>query len=364
MEEIREVGNASSSSSQPEAVSSAHSPLNKTAVNPNESHGSTAAPLPALTTPRPRAYVVTLKGDMFLSQGAYLTSVVSFLLETARSGPGGDELVLLLESGGGAAYEYGLSAAQLERLRRAGIRLTVCVDKIAASGGYMLAVVADTLVTAPFATIGSIGATTSVPVLNVGVALKRLGIHAYSIKAGKHKGSGGMLLVGDAKGDQEALGKLREDLAKVHEAFKAHIGRWRKMVDVEAVGTGEVWQGREAKALGLVDEIMTSEEYLAWRLFTHDVVKVSPAPDARRFPGSFFLPGGGGGGRGGGAPLGPTAAMAVLTSIREMIARRGVKRIGGVLVDEEEKAGVSVADRVLHSVASLLLGQKAPLIIC
>lgn len=147
--------------------------------------------------------------------------------------------MILLESGGGAAFEYGLGASHLERLKKAGVRLTVSVDKVAASGGYMMACVADRLLAAPFATVGSIGATTSVPVLNVEKLLTRIGIRAYAVRSGKHKG-GGPVLVGDARADQDALAKLQEDLMKVHEAFKAHVARFRGMVDVDAVGTGEV----------------------------------------------------------------------------------------------------------------------------
>jgi serine protease SohB len=103
----------------------------------------------------------------------------------------------------------------------------------------MMACVADRLLAAPFATLGSIGATTSVPVLNVEKLLTRWGIRAYAVRSGKHKG-GGPVLVGDARADQDALAKLQDDLARVHGAFKSHVARFRAMVDVDAVGTGEV----------------------------------------------------------------------------------------------------------------------------
>lgn len=119
-----------------------------------------------------------------------------------------------------------------------GIKLTVCVDKIAASGGYMLSCVADRLIAAPFAIIGSIGATTSIPILNVEKLLKNWGIQAYTVKSGKYKGSSPVLF--DAKKDQEALDKMHDDLARVHELFKNHVAKHRKMVDIELVGTGEV----------------------------------------------------------------------------------------------------------------------------
>lgn len=113
---------------------------------------------------------------------------------------------------------------QLERLRAARVRLTVCVDKVAASGGYMMACVADRLLAAPFATLGSIGATTSVPILNVEKLLTRFGVRAYAVRSGKHKG-GGPVLVGDARADQEALAKLQEDLVRFFEGWGLGMGR-------------------------------------------------------------------------------------------------------------------------------------------
>jgi len=175
-----------------------------------------------------------------------------------------------------------------------------------------------------------------------------------------------MFLVGDSKGDQQALDKLQEDLSKVHEAFKAHIARWRKMVDVEEVGTGEVWQGREAKALGLVDEVMTSEEYLAWRLLTHDVISVSPAPEGRRFPGSFLLSGRGReeGGRMGGLPVGASLRL-VRERVRWGGRGRGRGRRGGVEGGEggREEEEEMVGDLV-RSVASWLMGRPQPPLFC
>ena len=169
--------------------------------------------------------------------------------------------------------------------------------------------------------------------------------------------------MGDAKGDQQALEKLQEDLSKVHEAFKAHIARWREMVDVEVVGTGEVWQGREAKALGLVDEVMTSEEYLAWRLLTHDVIKVTPAPEGRRFPG-FLLPGRGGGRDGGGAGVPIGAGVGLMKDCVKWVMGGGGRRtVEGREEEEKEEEKAMVGDLVGRA-ASWLMGRPQPPIFC
>ena len=56
-------------------------------------------------------------------------------------------------------HGYGLAASQLDRLRQHNIPLTASVDKVAASGGYMMACVANNIISAPFAILGSIGVT-------------------------------------------------------------------------------------------------------------------------------------------------------------------------------------------------------------
>lgn len=168
-----------------------------------------------------------------------------------------DEVVLRLESGGGLVHAYGLAAAQLDRLRAAGARLTITVDKVAASGGYMMACAADHVVAAPFAVIGSIGVVAQVP--NVHRLLKKHDVDVEILTAGRYKRTLTML----GENTEEGREKFLSDLARTHDLFKQHVGSRRPQLDVEAVSQGDIWYGSEAIAIGLIDEVGTSQALLA-----------------------------------------------------------------------------------------------------
>jgi serine protease SohB len=181
---------------------------------------------------------------------------VGMVVHCAR--PGVDQAVIVLTSPGGAVSSYGLAASQLIRLRKAGIKLVACVDTVAASGGYMMAAVADVIYAAPFSVIGSIGVVTQIP--NVQRFLNKHDIDAYLFTAGKHKRT--IDIIGDVTDEGKA--KLQEELDEIHRAFKDHIALARPKVreTIEDVATGEYWLAVHAKEKGLVDDILTSDEYL------------------------------------------------------------------------------------------------------
>lgn len=200
-----------------------------------------------------RVFVVDFDGNLRASQVAALREEVSAILLAARAG---DEVVVRLKSPGGLVHAYGLAASQLERLREKGLRLTVSVDQIAASGGYMMAVVADAIIAAPFAVVGSIGVVASVP--NFNRWLERREIDFEQLTAGKYKRT--LTLFG--KNTEEGRRKFQEELEAAHALFKKHIARFRPALDLERVATGEHWYGQEALGLGLVDALGTSDDYL------------------------------------------------------------------------------------------------------
>lgn len=198
-------------------------------------------------------YVLDFAGDMKARAVESLRWEVSAILQHAHPG---DEVVVRLESPGGQAHAYGLASAQLERLRTAEIPLTVCVDLVAASGGYMMASVANTIAAAPFAVIGSIGAVLQVP--NFRRLLQKYDIDVEQLTSGRYKRT--LSLLGE--NTKEGREKAGEDLQKVHEAFMALIAKYRSHLSMEKVGTGEVWLGNDALAQGLVDRIVTSDGLL------------------------------------------------------------------------------------------------------
>ncbi|NWN90510.1 protease SohB [Marinobacter adhaerens] len=214
-----------------------------------------------------RIYVLDFDGDIKASDTEPLRRAVSAVLSVAE--PGKDEVVIRLESGGGLVHSYGLAAAQLDRIRNKGIHLTACVDKVAASGGYMMACVADRIVASPFAILGSIGVVAQLP--NFHRLLKKNSVDFEVLTAGEHKRT--MTIFGENtdKGRQKFL----EDLDDTHNLFKDYVSERRPGVDITAVATGDIWFGQRALEVNLIDEIKTSDEYLIEACDKADVVSVT-----------------------------------------------------------------------------------------
>lgn len=213
-----------------------------------------------------RVFVVDFKGDIMASAVEDLREEVTAIVSVAAPE---DEVVLRLESPGGSVHGYGLAASQLDRLRARNVKLTVCVDRVAASGGYMMACVANNLVAAPFAIIGSIGVVAPLP--NVHRALEKLGVDYEDVTAGKHKRPTSVL----GPNTPEGIAKLREQLEETHALFKSFVKERRPALDVEAVGTGEYWYGAKAIELGLVDHLQTSDDYLLQSAARARVLEIS-----------------------------------------------------------------------------------------
>lgn len=202
---------------------------------------------------RPRLFVLDFKGDIRASAAASLREEVSAILRVAATG---DEVLLRLENPGGTVHEHGFAASQLLRLKQHGLRLTVAVDKVAASGGYLMACVADRIVAAPFAIVGSIGVLAQLP--NFHRWLEEKGIDFEQVTAGRYKRT--LTLFG--KNTDEGREKLQQELEDIHELFKRQIHEHRPQVDLERVATGEHWYGVRALELKLVDELTTSDDLL------------------------------------------------------------------------------------------------------
>ena len=203
-----------------------------------------------------RVFVLDFDGDIKASATEQLRHEVTAVLSMAQPS---DEVVVRLESGGGMVHAYGLASSQLARLRDAGLPLTVCVDKVAASGGYMMACVANRVLAAPFAVLGSIGVVAQLP--NVHRLLKKHDIDVEVLTAGEFKRTLTVFGENTDKGRE----KFQEDLELTHQLFKGFVSRYRPQLDIDKVATGEVWLGLSALEHELVDGLQTSDEYLARR---------------------------------------------------------------------------------------------------
>ena len=205
-------------------------------------------------TAQKRGFVLDFKGDLRARAVRRLAAEIDAVLAVAR--PETDEVVLKVESPGGTVTGYGLAAAEVLRLRERKVKVTACVDQVAASGGYLMVCAADRIVAAPFALVGSIGVVAQVP--NLHRLLKRNDIDYEEMTAGEYKRSVSMLGEITPQGREHFRGKLDA----THEAFKRFVQERRASLDVAKVGDGDVWLASEALGLGLVDALATSDEFL------------------------------------------------------------------------------------------------------
>ncbi len=209
-----------------------------------------------------RVFVLDFDGDIKASAADSLRHEITALLAVAQPT---DEVVLRLESGGGMVHSYGLASSQLARIRDAKIPLTVCVDKVAASGGYMMACIGDKILSAPFAVLGSIGVVAQLP--NIHRLLKKNNIDVEILTAGEHKRTLTML----GENTEQGREKFLQDLQTTHDLFKKFVVQYRPQLDIDAVATGEVWLGTDAQEQQLVDQLQTSDEYLSKRAVDADL---------------------------------------------------------------------------------------------
>jgi serine protease SohB len=216
---------------------------------------------------RPRLFVLDFDGDIRATHLENLREEVTAVLTIAR--PGIDEVLVRVESPGGMVHAYGLAATQLTRFKHAGVKLIISVDKVAASGGYMMACTADRILSAPFAILGSIGVVAQVP--NFNRLLKKHDIDFEEITAGEFKRTISMFGEITEKGRRKFLDQIED----THGLFKAFVKEHRPSLDLHQVATGEYWFGQRAKDLNLVDEIISSDDYLFGRREAQNIYKVT-----------------------------------------------------------------------------------------
>ena len=217
-------------------------------------------------------YVLDFKGDIEASKVDFLRKEITSVLVRSKAP---SEVVVRVESSGGYVHSYGLAASQLLRLRESGIKLTVAVDQLAASGGYMMAAVADHIIAAPFALIGSIGVAAEIP--NVYRFLQKFDIDYEVLTAGKHKRT--MTFFGENKDEHRE--KLMEEMEETHELFQEFVSKYRTDADIPSTATGESWYGSKAMELNLVDAIQTSDQYILDACNDAEVYEVQWVEDQR-----------------------------------------------------------------------------------
>jgi serine protease SohB len=234
----------------------------KTAENEGESEPDTEG---SASGKEKRLFVVDFEGDVQASAVENLREEITAILSVAEPD---DEVLVRLESAGGMVHTYGLAASQLKRIKQQNIKLNIAVDEVAASGGYMMACVADKILAAPFAIIGSIGVIGQLP--NFNRLLKHNKVDFEQHTAGEFKRT--LTMFGE--NTDKAREKFKQELEETHSLFKAFIAENRSSLDVNKVATGEHWYGTQALELGLVDEISTSDDFIVRWAKEHSVFKV------------------------------------------------------------------------------------------
>ena len=208
---------------------------------------------PKLERKEKTLYVLEFDGDVHAEEVKNLREEVSALLHIADKN---DEVLVKLTSPGGAVNSYGLAASQLVRIRDQGLNLTVAVDEVAASGGYLMACVANRIVAAPFAIVGSIGVVAELP--NFHKVLEKYNIDYEQFTAGEYKRTVTMF----GENTDEAKAKFKDELTEIHLVFKDFVHQYRPNLDIQTIATGEYWLAVKAFKLGLVDELKTSDAYI------------------------------------------------------------------------------------------------------
>jgi serine protease SohB len=214
---------------------------------------------------RPRLFVLDFHGDLEASRVGALREEISALLQVAQPQ---DEVLLRLESAGGVVHGYGLAASQLRRIRDHGLRLTVAIDKVAASGGYLMACVASHITAAPFAIVGSIGVVGQMPNFNRLLRDNKIDYELHT--AGEFKRT--LTMFGE--NSDAARAKFREELDDTHALFKSFVAGNRPQLSLPQVATGEHWYGTQALDLKLIDEVRTSDDWLLHRVKDADVYEL------------------------------------------------------------------------------------------
>lgn len=220
---------------------------------------------------KPTLYVIDFSGDIKASQVEQLRDEITSILSIAKPE---DEVLVRLDSPGGAVNGYGLAASQLQRIREKNIPLTVSIDKVAASGGYLMACVANQIIAAPFSIIGSIGVVAQIP--NFHRWLKKNDVDVELLTAGEYKRT----LTLFAENTEKGRKKFQEDLEKIHTVFRDYVLMNRNQLDMDKVATGEHWLAKDAFDLKLVDKLSTSDEYLVEKMAHYQAFKLTIQPKA------------------------------------------------------------------------------------
>jgi protease-4 len=191
-------------------------------------------------------------GDSLLrSSPVFASETLSRAILEAAEDPKIAAIVLRIDSPGGSALASELIWRAITRARALGKPVIASFSDVAASGGYYVASAADVIVADPGTLTGSIGVFALRPA--IGGLLEKLEIGIDSITRGQHAD----FLLSTEKMSPASLARLQTSVLDTYQLFLTRVatGRDLSIEQVDAIGQGRVWTGRQALEVGLVDEL-------------------------------------------------------------------------------------------------------------
>jgi protease-4 len=189
-------------------------------------------------------------GSTAFSEQAVAEEIASALREAARD-PGIGAVVIRLNSPGGTAAAAQEIGAEVDRLRKSGKKVVASMGDTAASGAYWIAAGTDSIVANPGTMTGSIGVI--MERYDLQELYGKIGVGTETFKSGPYKdmGSSGR----SSTPEEQAI--FQSMIDDIYDQFVEQVAQGRQMdtAKVKALADGRVYTGRQAKELGLVDQL-------------------------------------------------------------------------------------------------------------
>ena len=174
------------------------------------------------------------------------------IIEKIRKDDDIKAMVLRVNSPGGSAMSSENIWREMTLLKQAGKPIVVSMGDYAASGGYYIACIGDSIVAEPNTITGSIGVFSLIPSVQR-LMNDKIGINFDTVKTAKF--AQGLSILYDMSEEEGRMLQVRTD--QIYETFLKRVSEGRGMSrdQVHEIAQGRVWTGTKAKQLGLVDEL-------------------------------------------------------------------------------------------------------------
>ena len=182
-------------------------------------------------------------------------------------------ILLRIDSPGGAVAPSQEIYTEVLKIRDEGKKkIVTSMGSVAASGGYYIASASDKIVANPGSVTGSIGVI--LELANISGLMKKVGVESVVIKSGKFKDVGSLFRTMMPEERELLQGVIDDTYDQFVEAVS--VGRGINKEDLIPIADGRVFTGRQAKKLGLVDELGSMQDAVK---ITADLAGIKGEPD-------------------------------------------------------------------------------------